>query len=186
GLLRGAWHEADGFFSETGWATYGDSFLFRVRSFQGFLPLFATEVLSEDGLRPLARLRAALAAHEEVVRRVVPEDGRAVFVLNPVAPRARDRLLGKAWDTAEFLSPFGLRSLSKYHETSPFWCVNRYIDYEAGEAQSPLIVNTNWRGPIWLPINFLMIESLAKLGRAYRCGHRIRVPGRDAPASFGE
>jgi hypothetical protein len=78
-------------------------------------------------------------------------------------------------DEEEFLSPFGLRSLSRCHAQHPFRYLGRDVCYEPAEAQSHIKGgNSNWRGPVWLPTSFLMIESLRKLGTAY--GPTLTVP----------
>ena len=72
------------------------------------------------------------------------------------------------WDPAEFRSDFGLRSLSKYHENHPFYFGDTQIRYEPARSSDRLKGgNSNWRGPVWFPTTFMMIESLRKLGQAY-------------------
>ncbi|NBU11405.1 MAG: glucosidase, partial [Proteobacteria bacterium] len=88
----------------------------------------------------------------------------------------------------EFRSPYGLRSLSKHHEHHPFAIAHGCIGYEPGESIVKLKGgNSNWRGPIWFPMNFMMIESLRKLRKAY--GGKFTIPGcaeNEAPINLDE
>jgi len=86
------------------------------------------------------------------------------------------RLLARALDPAEFLSEYGLRSLSRYHAEHPFRLGDKEVRYEPAESESYLKGgNSNWRGPIWFPTTFLMIESLRKLGTAYGPDLQVRM-----------
>jgi hypothetical protein len=80
------------------------------------------------------------------------------------------------------MSPFGLRSLSRYHAQHPFRFGEKSVEYEPGEADSKIKGgNSNWRGPVWFPTSFLMIEALRKLGRAYGDEFKVPADGRDGP-----
>jgi hypothetical protein len=84
------------------------------------------------------------------------------------------------FDPDEFLSPFGMRSLSKVHRDAPFRFGGREVRFEAAEAESKIKGgNSNWRGPVWFPVGFLMIESLRKLGAALDPELRLAPRGRD-------
>jgi Mannosylglycerate hydrolase MGH1-like glycoside hydrolase domain len=96
-------------------------------------------------------------------------------VLAVVPPDRLRRILARVFDEDEFLSPYGLRSLSRYHERLPFELVVNgapaRVDYEPGESTTPLFGgNSNWRGPIWMPLNYLTVQGL----RAYS-----HIVGRD-------
>jgi hypothetical protein len=98
-----------------------------------------------------------------------------VLVLAIVDETQMRRLLAKALDPKEFLSEYGLRSLSRCHAEHPFRLGNKEVRYEPAESESYLKGgNSNWRGPIWFPTTFLMIEALRKLGTAY--GPNLTVP----------
>jgi len=91
------------------------------------------------------------------------DDGRRVLTV--VAPDRLERMLARVLDEDEFLSPYGLRSLSRYHERFPFELVVNgtpaRVDYEPAESTTPLFGgNSNWRGPIWMPLNYLAVEAL--------------------------
>src|SRR6185503_7278014 len=87
-------------------------------------------------------------------------------------------MLGHLHDEREFLSRYGIRSLSKLHEAQPFVYDGRTVRYEPAESSSKLKGgNSNWRGPIWFPTTFLIIESLRKLGRAFGKQYTVATPG---------
>ncbi len=96
------------------------------------------------------------------------------------------RFLTNIWDPEEFRSEFGMRSLSKYHEKHPASMHGVSLTYEPGEALEKIKGgNSNWRGPIWFPINFLMIDTLLKLGNVFGNDLKIQV-GKEAPVTLTE
>jgi len=105
----------------------------------------------------------------------VEHDGKMTHVLTIVNERQLIRLMQRLWDPGEFLSAYGIRSLSKAHEAHPFEFDGTAVGYEPAEALSKIKGgNSNWRGPIWFPTCFLLIESLRKLAKAY--GTSFTVP----------
>jgi hypothetical protein len=183
------WDEEDGFFYDVLRHPDGSYEKFRVRSLVGLIPLYAVERLEDRWTEPFREFRQNmdwfLTNKRHIVRNVcypVERDGQRVHVLAIVDESQMKRLLQRALDPDEFLSPFGLRSLSKHHAGHPFRCGDRVVHYEGAEAESKIKGgNSNWRGPVWFPTSFLMIESLRKLGTAY--GPTLRVPalGTDGP-----
>jgi hypothetical protein len=104
---------------------------------------------------------------EEVIH-TVERNGKITYLLTIVNDHQMVRLLERLHNPSEFLSDYGVRSLSKAHEREPFELDGRSVAYEPGEAVSKLKGgNSNWRGPLWFPTTFLLIESLRKLGTAY-------------------
>src|SRR3954463_9517839 len=104
----------------------------------------------------------------------VHHDGETTHVLAVVDQNQLQHLLARVADPEEFLSTFGLRSLSKAHQQQPFVFGNASVAYEPAEASTKLKGgNSNWRGPIWFPTTFLMIETLRKLEKAF--GEFVRV-----------
>jgi hypothetical protein len=98
-------------------------------------------------------------------------------VLAIVNPDQMRHLLERVWDPAEFRSEFGLRSLSKCHQQSPFRFGDAQVTYEPAESVEMLKGgNSNWRGPVWFPTTFMMIESLRKLGKAFGGDFEINNP----------
>src|SRR5207248_7138651 len=104
----------------------------------------------------------------------VKEDGEYTHVLAVVDQNQLQHLLSRVADPAEFLSPHGVRSMSKFHQTHPFLFGDKAVAYEPAEAIVKVKGgNSNWRGPVWFPTSFLMIESLRKLEKAF--GREVQV-----------
>jgi len=148
---------------------------FRVRSLVGLIPLYAIERLEEDWIKPFpeftANLQWFLKNRQDLVQRcvtTVERDGKKIYILAIVDEDQLLHLLERIWDPVEFRSHYGLRSLSKWHQDHPFVFENSKVGYEPAESIEMLKGgNSNWRGPIWFPTTFMMIESLRKLGKAY-------------------
>jgi hypothetical protein len=178
------WDERDGFFYDVLRYPDGRFQKFRVRSMVGLIPLFAVERLEADWLQPFPEFTACLEwflrNRRDLVQNVVhtvKRDGKVTFLLTIVDENQLRRLLERVWDEAEFLSPYGLRSLSKAHAARPFELDGRVVGYEPAEAVSKIKGgNSNWRGPIWLPTCFLLIESLRKLGAAFGGSFTLQPP----------
>src|SRR4030095_14680351 len=98
-------------------------------------------------------------------------------VLSIVDRHQLTRLLQRIWDESEFLSVGGIRSLSKHHERHPFSFGGGTVCYEPAEADVKIKGgNSNWRGPIWFPTSYLLIESLMKFGQAFGPEFAVRTP----------
>ncbi|MET0646008.1 MAG: glucosidase, partial [Pyrinomonadaceae bacterium] len=107
----------------------------------------------------------------------VEHGGKRVHILAIVSPEQMRGLLERVWDPEEFRSDYGLRSLSKWHERHPFQYGGAQVGYEPAESREMLKGgNSNWRGPVWLPTTFMMIESLRKLGKAYGQQFAVESP----------
>jgi len=191
-MVRGGrtlWDEEDGFFYDLLRFPDGNSTPFRVRSLVGLIPLYAVERLEEQWIKPFPlfheNLRWFLKYRKDIVDRcvtTVKTNGEFTHVLAVVDQNQLQRLLERVVDPNEFLSPFGMRSMSKFHEQHPFELGNASVGYEPAEAQVVIKGgNSNWRGPIWFPTTFLMIETLRKLERAFGGSVKINV-GAPAPA----
>ena len=169
------WDEQDEFFYDVLSRADGTYEKFRVRSLVGLIPLYAIERLEEDWIEPFKlfgeHLKWFLENRQDIVQRcvtTVERDGKRVHVLAIVNQEQMRALLERIWDPAEFRSEYGLRSLSKWHEQHPFRFGPAQVGYEPGESREMLKGgNSNWRGPVWFPTTFMMIESLRKLGKAY-------------------
>ena len=176
------WSETDGFFYDALCYPDGSYKKFRVRSLVGLIPLYAIERLEESWLEPFAEFRQNLNwflnNRQDIVQRCVTTVDRGtekVHILSIMTPEQMKRLLSCVWDSEEFRSTYGLRSLSKIHEKAPFVFGDKVLTYEPGESPGWLKGgNSNWRGPIWFPTTFLMIESLRKLRKAY--GDHFEIP----------
>ncbi|MDQ6801907.1 MAG: glucosidase [Acidobacteriota bacterium] len=183
-MIRGdqtLWDEQDGFFYDLLRFPDGSAVPFRVRSLVGLIPLYAIERLEEKWIKPFDIFRENLSwflkHRREIVDRCVTTvhcDGDDTHVLAVVDQDQLKSLLMRAIDTEEFLSPFGMRSLSKVHQRNPFKFGDAEVRYEPAESIERLKGgNSNWRGPVWFPTNFLLIETLRKLEKAF--GGSLRV-----------
>jgi hypothetical protein len=185
--------EEDGFFYDIFTTPAGQTTKFRVRSMVGLIPLFAVERLEAEWIAPFREFRANLewflANRREMVADVIHQvpaaDGSTTHVLTIVNDRQLARMLGPLADPEEFLSAHGIRSLSRRHAGAPFEFDGRRVAYEPAESETKLKGgNSNWRGPIWFPTSFLLVESLRKLGTAYGPGSAVHVPGSAQPLGF--
>jgi hypothetical protein len=109
------------------------------------------------------------------------EDGQGRYLLSLVSGRRLRRVLGYMLDEAEFLAPHGIRALSRHHKDHPFVLYadgrEHRVDYEPGESTTGLFGgNSNWRGPIWFPMNFLLVESLQRFDHFYRGDLKVEFP----------
>jgi hypothetical protein len=188
--------EDDGFFYDVLVRPDGTYDRFRVRSLVGLIPLFAVERLESAWLDSFGEFKSHLdwflANRRELVEGVIQPipgpDGSTTFLLTIFNTSQLDQLLGHMHDDREFLSRYGIRSLSKQHETEPFRWGAQFVTYEPAESQSKLKGgNSNWRGPIWFPTTFLIIESLRKLGRAFGVHHMVATPATGGrPVQMGD
>ena len=180
------WDEGDGFYYDRLRFSDGSSTLLRVHSAVGLIPLLAATEISADQLERLPALARALESLErekpKLARAIArDESGRRVLAVVPQDRLAR--LLTRVFDENEFLSPYGLRSLSRYHLEFPFAMdlngVRATVDYEPAESTTPLFGgNSNWRGPVWMPLNYLSIEGLREYHAIAGDGVRVELPTR--------
>jgi hypothetical protein len=184
----GLWDDQDKFYYDVLQTPGQAGQLLRVRSLVGLIPLLAVEVLHQDFEATLphfaARLNWFMAQRPDLARLVSnwrqPND--LDYQLLSLMRRYRlDCVLSRMLDETEFLSDFGIRSLSKYHEKNP--CVFELggrsvsVAYTPGEGDTRLFGgNSNWRGPVWMPINYLIVEALYKLHKFYGDSYRIECP----------
>jgi len=182
---HGLWDEKDGFYYDRIHLPGGKSFPLKIRSFVGLIPLFAVETLEPDLLEMLPKFKRRMEwfinnrPHlvEKVASLVQPGTGdRRLLAL--VNQERLVRVLVHMLDENKFLSEYGLRSLSKEHEHHPFTFSmdgqSYTVQYEPGESTSSLFGgNSNWRGPIWFPLNYLMVETLQKF--YHFCGDDVQV-----------
>jgi hypothetical protein len=169
------WDERDGFFYDTLRFPDGSFHKFRVRSLVGLIPLFAVQRLElkwiERSPEFHRNLRWFIENRQDLVEEcchLVEQGDQRVFLCAIVNERQMRGMLARIIDPDEFLSDYGLRSLSKFHEAHPFAFGNSVVNYEPAEADCKIKGgNSNWRGPIWFPTTFLMIEALRALGKAY-------------------
>jgi hypothetical protein len=172
----GLWDEEDGFYYDRlHWD--GRSVPLKVRSLVGLIPLIAVETIEAEDMQRLPgftkRAEWFLNNRSDLCRTTSYMEQRSGRRLLAIPSRERLlRVLRYVLDESEFLSPYGIRSLSKVHERRPY--VFRYDDHEAkvgyvpGESDSPMFGgNSNWRGPVWVPMNYLLIEALERYHHFY-------------------
>jgi hypothetical protein len=188
---HGLWDETDGFYYDQLHAP-GGSVPLRVRSLVGVIPLFAVEVLESSVIDKLTGFRKRmdwfLRHREDLAQHIAymehgPEDGADGFhYLLAIPSRERlERVLRYVLDENEFLSPYGLRSVSRVHKDRPysFWAggMEHRVDYNPGESATGLFGgNSNWRGPIWFPLNFLLVEALERYHHFYGDSLQVECP----------
>jgi hypothetical protein len=178
------WDEQDGFFYDVLRYPNGELHKFRVRSLVGLIPLFAVEVLRDEQLRDYPRFLSSVDwfirnRPESVGRACYTETrcGERIHVLSIVDRNQLQRILQRLWDPEEFLSEAGIRSLSKFHWEHPFTFGSSQVRYEPGEGEVKLKGgNSNWRGPIWFPANYLLVEALVRFSEAFGEDFAIAVP----------
>ena len=179
------WDRHDGFYYDVLHLLDGGHFPLRVRSMVGLIPLFAVETLDSDIVDKLPGFKRRLQwfienrpdLSEHIETETTPEGDVRRFLSLVNRHRLR-HVLRYMLDENEFLSPHGIRALSRFHRDHPFTlAVNgteHCVDYEPAEARSDLFGgNSNWRGPVWFPVNYLIIESLQKFH--YYLGDQFKV-----------
>ena len=179
------WDEEDGFFYDVLRYPDGNFEKLRVRSLVGLIPLYAVERIEADWIAQFKDFSTSLNWFLENRRDLVQHcvnrtatEGIDTLALTIVDLSQLKRMLERLCDPDEFLSDFGLRSLSKAHAEHPFELGHNRVAYEPGEAVCKIKGgNSNWRGPIWFPTAFLMIESLRKLAKAY--GDELVIEGKE-------
>jgi hypothetical protein len=179
------WDEKDGFFYDTLRYPDGSFHKFRVRSLVGLIPLYAIQRLEGKWIDKYPEFHANLEwfikNRQDLTQQcchIVEQKNMKVYVLAIVDEHQMKGILSRVLDTSEFLSDYGIRSLSKHHEANPFTFGSSTVHYEPAEADCKIKGgNSNWRGPIWFPTSFLMIESLRNLGKAYGESFKVKAPG---------
>jgi hypothetical protein len=168
------WDDADGFFYDTLHLPDGSRFPMKVRSMVGLIPLYAVDTLEPEALDLLpgfkTRLEWFIANREDLTDNVacMKTPGRGDRrLLSVVTAERLQRVLSYMLDEDEFLSPYGIRAISRHHRARPYVLPldgrEHRVDYEPGESSTGLFGgNSNWRGPIWFPVNYLLVESLQK------------------------
>lgn len=174
GTGDGMWDEADGFYYDVIHMGDGKYVQMKVRSMVGLIPLFAVETLEPRLMDQMPGFKRRMQWFIEnrpdlthnVASMAVPGKGER-RLMSVVSAAQLKRILKRMLDEQEFLSPYGIRSMSRAHKDHPFelkWDgTSHRVDYEPAESQTGLFGgNSNWRGPVWFPLNYLLIESLQR------------------------
>ncbi len=195
----GLWNEEDGFFYDVLRLPEGQQIPMRVRSVVGLIPLFAVETLEPEILDRLPgfkrRLEWFIENRTDLTSNVacMKDEGMAERrLLSIVNQEQLRRILKYMLDEAEFLSPYGIRALSRFHKDHPYKLsvngMDHRVDYEPGECSTGLFGgNSNWRGPVWFPLNYLLVESLQKFHRYLGDAFKVEFPtGSGKPLTLWE
>ena len=185
------WDEQDGFFYDLLNLPNGDTMRLKVRSMVGLLPVCASTVLEATGVlnrhpRLLELIEVFKKRHPELLAHIAPADekfvGHAGRRLLAVCNKEKlQRILTRMLDESEFLGPYGLRSLSRYHLEHPF-VLNLQgqeykVQYLPAESNTGMFGgNSNWRGPVWMPVNALIIRALLNLYQFYGDDFKVECP----------
>jgi hypothetical protein len=189
------WDEEDGFFYDLLRLPNGQAMRLKVRSLVGLLPLCASTVFEADAVTSNPKLMELIAQfrnrHPELASHVAPTDAgfvgykgrRLLSILNK---RKLERVLGYLLDENEFLGPHGIRSLSRYHQDHPFVFhvggQEYRVQYLPAESNTGMFGgNSNWRGPVWMPVNLLIVRALINLYAFYGDTFKVQCPTGSGP-----
>jgi hypothetical protein len=187
---EGMWDDADGFYYDILRLPDGSATRLKVRSMVGLLPLCAATVIEKSQRERVPRAVEMILKRQqrmpELLKTIHPT-GPGHFgvadrgILALLNPERLKRVLAKMLDEKEFLGPYGIRSLSKFHEKHPYtFHVNgqeHRVDYLPAESNTGMFGgNSNWRGPIWMPVNALIIRSLLQYYLYYGDNFKVECP----------
>ena len=187
------WDDQDGFYYDALHLPDGSHYSLKVRSMVGLIPLFAVESLEPEFVEKFSHFKRRIGWFIQNVPdaagsidRTEKNSHGSRYLLSIVNRDRLIRVLRYMLDESEFFAPYGIRALSKFHHDHPYVLHidgHEYrVDYEPAESTTGLFGgNSNWRGPIWFPLNFLLIESLQKFHHYY--GSRVKV---ECPAGSGQ
>jgi hypothetical protein len=182
------WNEEDGFFYDVLHSTEGASLPLRVRSMVGLMPLYAVQTMSPELLDAMPafkrRLEWFIENRSDLISNLacMRTEGHKEQRLFSVATRPQlERILEVMLDENEFFSPHGIRALSAYHRDHPYMLElngqSHSVQYEPGESSTGLFGgNSNWRGPIWFPVNYLLIQALRRFHAYYGDSMHVECP----------
>jgi len=189
---QGLWDDVDGLYYDRLVTPSGAAIPVKVRSMVGIIPVLAAAVIDGDMLQTAMSMnkrfmdflqREGVGDIEKLTEtpQLRGEGASRRLLLSVARPNQLERLFAKLFDEREFLSPHGLRALSAYHRDHPYqFDVAGYhasIDYEPAESTTSMFGgNSNWRGPIWFPVNYLVIESLERYHRFYGADLELEYP----------
>jgi hypothetical protein len=184
------WDEQDGFFYDLLRLPDGQAMRLKVRSLVGLLPLCATTVFEEDSVTRYPKLMELIAQfrkrHPELISHVAPTDAGFIGykkrrLLSILSKRKLERVLGYLLDENEFLGPHGIRSLSRHHLDHPFVFhvggEEYKVQYLPAESNTGMFGgNSNWRGPVWMPVNALILRALVNMYGFYGDEFKVQCP----------
>ena len=185
------WDETDGFFYDLLHFPNGDAMRLKVRSMVGLLPLCASTVLEETGIlarspRVMELVETFKKRHPDLLKHIAPADEKFVGyarrrLMSVCNKKKIEQILSYMLDENEFFGPYGIRSLSKYHLEHPFvFNLNGQeykVQYLPAESNNGMFGgNSNWRGPVWMPVNALLLRALLNLYQFYGDDFKVECP----------
>ncbi len=182
------WDEEDGFYYDVLHLHGKENESLKVRSMVGLIPLFAVSTIEQETMEALPnfrrRLRWFVENRPDLTANVscMRTRGEGERRLLAIAYRERlEKVLRVMLDENEFLSPYGIRAISRFHKDNPYVLqaggTEHRVDYEPAESSTGLFGgNSNWRGPVWMPVNYLLIESLQKFHHYFGDGLKVECP----------
>src|SRR6516162_176217 len=185
---KSLWEPEDGFYYDLLHLPNGENHFMKIRSMVGLIPLFAVETLEPEIVDRLPgfkrRMQWFIDNHPDVPEHIEMTQHSAMGVRRLLSLTSRKqvkRILTRMLDESEFLSPYGVRALSRYHLDHPYQVrLNDHVSqvaYEPAESTMGFFGgNSNWRGPVWFPVNFLLIESLQKFHHYYGEDFKVECP----------
>jgi hypothetical protein len=188
GQETGLWDDEDGFYYDVLHAPNGEHLTMKVRSMVGLIPILAVDTIEPEDVESrkgfLKRMQWFLDHHKETAKHFDMSQHSKIGVRRLMALVNRERLvriLRYMLDENEFLSPYGIRSMSKVHAKNPYMLrlddSENMVDYEPAESTSNLFGgNSNWRGPIWVQMNFMLIEALQRYDYYYGSDLKVECP----------
>lgn len=179
------WDEKDGFFYSFLRSPDGHSEEVKIRSLVGMIPFFAFDFWDEEELKQFPNF---YNAYQWVVQKKgdlaskciqkIPHASGSHHLFGLLSADEIEKFLVNIWNPNEFRSDYGLRSLSKYHKNHPAKMHGVSLSYEPGEALEKIKGgNSNWRGPIWFPLNYFLVDTLHRLGAVFKDNMKIKIPG---------
>jgi hypothetical protein len=185
---NGLWDENDGFFYDQVRLPHDNIIQLKIRSMVGLIPLFAVEVLDDDILQQLPAFKERMEWFmnnrpdlASLVSRMQQKNENEKHLLSLLRPVGITKILQHMLNESEFLSDYGVRSLSKIYKDNPYeiqfenerFC----IEYTPGESTNNMFGgNSNWRGPVWMPLNYMIIESLRKFHYYFHDEVKVECP----------
>lgn len=188
GQEMGLWDEEDQFYYDKIHTPHANTLFLKIRSLVGLIPLCAVEVIDEDLLTKLPdfnrRLEWILKNRPDLASLISRwhEPGKgASHLLSLLRGHRMKMVFKRLFDTEEFLSEYGIRSMSKFHKENPYHFnlhgENLSVAYTPGESDLSIMGgNSNWRGPIWFPLNYLILDSLHKYSQYYGDDYEVEYP----------
>ncbi len=182
------WDKQDGFYYDVLHCPSGPRHYLKVRSLVGLIPLLAVETLEQDIVDRLPgfkrRMQWFIDNHPDVPQHIETSQttGKGMRRLLSLVNRGQlESVLRYMFDESEFLSPYGIRAISRFHKDNPYVMrvngTEHRVDYEPAESSTGLFGgNSNWRGPVWFPINFLLLEALQKFHHFYGDSLKVELP----------